>query len=172
MKPSVSVQTKQIMQNWQDCLNMVNDYRPLFRIILGNVNDTRPWTFRGSVAKAFVAKTSPLGDRWPELAQTTQKYKEKFFAGAPMMVRTGALFNSLVGTGKGSTVVMDRKSLVFGTTIEYAKYHNDANAARTKIPLRQFLSVSQEQKEAIGNLVKKYVLSSMQGKKGNINGPS
>lgn len=65
----------------------------------------------------------------------------------PLLVRSGALSNSLLGpNNKGSISLITKLSLAFGTSIKYGIYHQ-SDAARKKIPLRKFLFIGPEAKQ-------------------------
>lgn len=73
------------------------------------------------------------------------KYKIKKVGFAyPLLVRTGALAASLLGpTNRGSIALISPLSLIIGTSIPYAIFHQ-SDAARKKIPLRKFLFIGPE----------------------------
>ncbi len=62
----------------------------------------------------------------------------------PLLVRTGALANSLLGpNNKGSVSLITQLSLTIGTLIKYGIFHQ-SDEARSKIPLRKFLFIGAE----------------------------
>jgi hypothetical protein len=62
----------------------------------------------------------------------------------PLLVRTGALMNSLLGpNNRGSISKITNLSLTFGTSIKYGIYHQ-SDEPRSKIPLRKFLFIGPE----------------------------
>jgi len=62
----------------------------------------------------------------------------------PLLVRSGALAASLLGpSNKGSISSIGPLSLIFGTSINYAIYHQ-SDKARFKIPLRKMLFIGPE----------------------------
>lgn len=62
----------------------------------------------------------------------------------PLLVRTGSLSASVLGpNNKGSVSNITKLSLIFGTSIPYAIYHQ-SDEARKKIPLRKFLFIGPE----------------------------
>ena len=62
----------------------------------------------------------------------------------PLLVRSGALANSLLGpNNKGSVAIVTPLSLTIGTLIKYGIFHQ-SDAARSKIPLRKFLFIGPE----------------------------
>lgn len=77
----------------------------------------------------------------------------------PLLVRTGALSNSLLGpNNKGSVSLITQLSLTIGTLIKYGIYHQ-SDEARSKIPLRKFLFIGPEASqfatsEQMGRLVR------------------
>jgi phage gpG-like protein len=62
----------------------------------------------------------------------------------PLLVRSGALANSLLGpNNKGSVALIGKSSLIIGTLIKYGIYHQ-SDEPRSKIPLRKFLFIGPE----------------------------
>jgi hypothetical protein len=69
---------------------------------------------------------------WPSLNTQYAERKRKLFASYPgrgtkMMIRTGDLFESVIGPGKGFRKITTPRSLIISTTNPYAA---DANAMR------------------------------------------
>lgn len=78
------------------------------------------------------------GNKWPSYEQTFKdnksaeayrKMKLRKFASFPgggkkMMIATGTLLMSVLGQGKGSRKIVTDRSLIVGTSIEYAKWVN------------------------------------------------
>lgn len=86
------------------------------------------------------------GEKNPKTGRTKyqdEKLKDVGFD-YPLLVRTGALANSLLGpTNKGSVSSITKLSLAFGTAIKYGIYHQ-SDAPRSRIPLRKFLFIGPE----------------------------
>lgn len=103
-----------------------------------------------------------------------QYRKEKdlgFAKGYPLLVRTGRLADSVTsGQAAESILTIGPKTLVIGTTVPYADYHQ-SDAARKVIPLRKFLFIAPESRNAPdalsgrlarwSNIINQYVLRSL-----------
>jgi|ETNmetMinimDraft_31_1059906.scaffolds.fasta_scaffold05739_4 phage gpG-like protein len=78
---------------------------------------------------------------------TTSNYKEKkiekFGFAYPILKRTGRLSASLLSpNAAGSVFQLGNKTLVIGTDIDYAIYHQSDLTPRSKIPKRKFIFIS------------------------------
>lgn len=88
--------------------------------------------------KGIFNKQQPRGEdqKWPQLSDAYRVWKEKHFPGMPLLVRTGALKESMVEQGApGNITIIGKTSGIFGTTIPYGVYHDTGGA---KIPRRNF----------------------------------
>lgn len=115
----------------------VQDLRIPFGLILSD--------FYKSQAAIFKLKSA---GQYPDLSQRYKDAKIKKVGFAyPILVRTGALSNSLLGpNNRGAISKATQLSLTIGTQIEYGIYHQ-SDRARRKIPLRKFLFIGPEAKE-------------------------
>lgn len=161
----IKVSTQSVIANFQKTLDLTQNFVPLFNVILGDGPSSQPWTIRGGTARLFASKTGPDGEAWQDLNQDYQKQKAKKHPGAPMLVATGELFRSVTGKeSKGSVVVREPRRMVFGTSIEYAKYHMSGTA---NMPARRFLGTTEKQLESWKKLFTNYIRESMSGRQGS-----
>lgn len=93
--------------------------------------------FRQIVGRAFETEGASTGEAWPELAERTQKDRQRlgFPPAHPILQRTKKLMRSLVIGDDGGFAHMAPQSLEVGTDVEYFKYHQ-SNKPRFKIPRR------------------------------------
>lgn len=89
---------------------------------------------RAAFAANFAASGLPSGG-WAPLDAEYGSWKSVRFPGAPPLVRTGKLFNSLTTTANTATSIKG-SSAEFGTTVEYAKFHQRGTS---KMPKRQIV---------------------------------
>ena len=75
-------------------------------------------------AANFAANGLPTKRAWSPLDPEYGSWKSKRFPGAGTLVRTGKLFRSLTDM-KGSVNVVRPRSAEFGTSVEYAKFHQN-----------------------------------------------
>jgi phage gpG-like protein len=91
----------------------------------------------------FDSEGGVFGGKWPPLAPGTLLAKErKGYGSNPILTRTGKLRNSLTKRGKknGSIVKTTPFSILFGTSVPYAVYHQQPDGpAKGIIPLRQLI---------------------------------
>lgn len=164
--PVVKVNAKHVIDAMNTWLDLNENFAPFFIEILGKQNDQRQWTLRGSALKSFSTKTSPFSEGgkvggWKPLNSKYQEQKAKKYAGMPMLVASGSLFNSVVRSNAHSVVIMSKKKLSFGTNLPYAKY---LQMGTSKMPARSFLGFNKEQKESIEKLLVAYMQAAMKGK--------
>jgi phage gpG-like protein len=86
-------------------------------------------------AANFSANGLPSGSAWAPLSPEYRAWKALHFPGAPKMVRSGALFNSLVNLA-GPENTIRPTSAEFGTNVEYAKFHQYGT---TRMPRRKLV---------------------------------
>lgn len=60
---------------------------------------------------------------WQPLAPEYAAWKARHFAGAPILVRTGAMRADFLGEGEGSIRRVTRDSLEVGATSKFARFH-------------------------------------------------
>ena len=72
---------------------------------------------------------------WKPLDASYASWKSTRFPGAPTMVQTGKLFNSLTSQNAAFST-MTNTSLTLGTNVEYAKFHQYGT---TKMPKRKIV---------------------------------
>lgn len=158
----VKVNAKTVINNIQKTLDLTQNFQPLFLEIVGKANDNRDWTLRGGILKSFISKMSPVGEPWTDLKPTYQTWKSKKYSGQPMLVRTGDMINSLIGSNQYSVNIMTNSKLVYGTNLDYAAIHQ---AGGGKIPKRAFIGWRDDQKDKIKSLIASYISQSLKGQK-------
>ena len=91
------------------------------------------------------------GQRWPQLSDNPEgkgyaTWKEKHYPGAPILVRSGDLKDSMVTRGaKGNISIIGKTGAVFGSSIPYGIYH-DSDGPRTRLPRRNFSEPSDKRR--------------------------
>jgi phage gpG-like protein len=101
--------------------------------------------YRKEVDQIF-SKQQPrgIGLRWPPLSEKYAEWKEKRFPGRPLLVRTGALKESMTQEGaQGNITAISKTSAIFGTSIHYGIYHDKGGS---KIPKRNFSEPSERRR--------------------------
>jgi len=69
----------------------------------------------------------------------------------PLLRRTGKLRRSIIGPkAEGSIFILGKKSVVIGTSIKYAAFHN-SDEPRGKMPQRKFVFIGPESRQFSGN---------------------
>lgn len=82
----------------------------------------------------FTANGLPSGG-WDPLDPEYSMWKKTQYPGAPKMIATGKLFRSLTNFGGPASRIYMTKA-TFGTTVEYAKFHQYGT---TKMPKRRII---------------------------------
>ena len=90
---------------------------------------------------------------WAPLNPKYAAWKSTHFPGAPPMVRTGALFNSVAVVGP--EIDAHDTWATYSTNIQYAKFHQYGT---TKMPKREVLFAPEVWQEELASMVKKYVV--------------
>lgn len=81
---------------------------------------------------------------YPPLSDEYAKRKAKTHPGAPIMVRSKRLKNSISGQpNKDSIVKIGKAAMILGTKVPYGEYHQ-SDKPRSRLPLRKFLFIGAE----------------------------
>jgi len=111
-----------------------------------------------AIASNFAQKRGPSG-RWPRLAASTLKEKRKHGQKTDPLVATGRLKASLTKISQSATpdqfLVQDKKTFLFGTNLDYVKYHNRPQGLRGK--RREVLGIMPRYATEIDNVLVKYL---------------
>jgi phage gpG-like protein len=96
--------------------------------------------------KRFVTENRSEGDQWLPIKQSTLNYKLKNFSDYPgggkkMLIRTGDLYKSLFPGGDKNKTLVEKRSFVTLTEVDYAKYVDEVR------PLMEFRTLKQAIKE-------------------------
>ncbi len=123
-----------------------------FALLAGRFEDYQP-VLAGSVLTTlremeklhFASEGSVFNDTWDPLKPATVRERIRLGYGGPhpILIREGTLAASLTGRHPDAVVTASRFSLLFGTKVDYAKYHQhlQENASRDKgiVPERQVI---------------------------------
>lgn len=102
-----------------------------------NVRPTLLWArteLEEAYADNFATNGLPVGG-WSPLDPKYAAWKAGTFPGRPTMVRSGALFQSLT-TLRGAPNVVGNMEATFGTSVRYARFHQDGTF---RMPKRRVL---------------------------------
>ncbi|MEO8483330.1 MAG: hypothetical protein ABI634_14045 [Acidobacteriota bacterium] len=110
------------------------------------------------IADNFDSEGGGVGG-WAPLSEDYAAWKAKHFPGRPILVRTGALKESLTfdGTSPGPEGIFDagKGGLVIGTKLSYGKYHQRPTKSG-RPPQRRFLFLLRNASETLGRLLHAY----------------
>jgi phage gpG-like protein len=111
-----------------------------FNLMSSRIEDWRPiWPDIGVIwyiASAAYYSTEGLG-AWPQLSDGYKRWKEKHHPGRQILVLTGDLKASVTSkTAAGAVYRAGAKQLSIGTSIWYAKYHQQKGRKGRIIPKR------------------------------------
>jgi len=126
-KIKITVDAKRAIQRMHDMKRRGRDFVPLFeeaRIAMEAWNSAN-----------FTQGGLPSGKRWNALSADYSSWKRLTRPGAPLMVRSGRLFRSLVSL-RGNPNVITPLYAEFGTDLEYAKFHQYGT---TRMPKRKIV---------------------------------
>lgn len=105
----------------------------------------------------FTDQGLPFGDEWAPLSPRYLKWKEKHYAGAGMLIRTGTMQESFEFSSDQNSVTIDNKA-------KYFKYHQ-STAARKKIPRRATMGINEGIRSTIGLIIEQDVRRKIDGVK-------
>ena len=105
----------------------------------------------------FILKGS---GQYPPLSPAYAKFKERVKPGRPILVFSGALRDSVTGTGNSDTILnIGKQSLIQGTKVPYARFIQEGTA---KMPLRKFLFIDNAQSLRFTRIIADYVESRLE----------
>lgn len=104
-------------------------------------NEVRKEVLQG-VRDNFTSSVDPDGKRWKP-----RKHKGD---GHPLLIDTGKLLQSAVGTGGGRISQVTGSELTVGTTVKYATVHNEGTS---RMPKREFMGVQKKRLKKIDKLI-------------------
>jgi len=130
--------------------------------------------YRKEVSLIFDKKQARgVGLRWAPLSPKYAERKAIEYPGAPLLVRTGRLKDSITKKGAlGGINIINKTQAVFGTTVPYGIYHDKGGK---KIPKRNFSDVSERRKQIWidqieNDIIRSFNLSGISVEKGFISG--
>lgn len=130
----VEVLSRQILRK----ADHVKDFRPAFRRIRDRL--------RAVAKRQFQTEGGYGSGGWPPLAAATIERKRALGQPSRILVATGALRDSLEGTGAGHTERFGSHEMHWGSTIPYGKYHMTGTK---RMPRRQPMNMPEAERRNI-----------------------
>lgn len=170
MSKYLKVETKglnSLLKNFNETIRLVNDFRPVLRMILGKYgerySDENRYKIIPNIGRFFVEKVSPTNRPWAELKESTLKRKQKKWPGRPSLIASGEMFRALQSKTGNTVFVLDKRRMVFGidgTKLPYAKFH----VVGTKyMPPRVYIGFTRKQRTAIKIIIAQWIKETMRG---------
>lgn len=129
----------------------VQDFRPVFEQLQDDLE-------LRIVQSTSLSRGARLGSTWPALSPRYAAWKAVHYPGRPMMVLTRRLERSLLGRTGDSIRVIGKRVFRFGTRVPYGIFHH---MGTTRMPRRQFLGLTHDDKIAWGKIVHRYCVGLM-----------
>jgi len=126
-KVKIEVHEKKVVLSLDEIKKRGKNFTPVF--------EEAKLAMRAWNAANFAQNGLPSGSVWNALDAGYGSWKMTHFPGMPTMVRTGRLFRSLSSL-QGSPNVIGTHHAQFGTSVEYAKFHQYGT---TKMPKRKIV---------------------------------
>lgn len=118
--------------------------------------------FYREMVDQFVSEGALTGDRWAPLSPAYEIWKRKHFPGAGILMRSGQLKDSLMGSdAPGAIFRATSDSLEIGTSVGHGRYHQ---LGTRRLPQRPPLRVDQAFVTNIGRSLNKYVEKTWQSR--------
>lgn len=96
------------------------------------------------------------GGRWKPLSRRYALRKARLRPGAKILEYSGRLRGSLTGSSSDSIYRPGPRSLEYGTSVPYARYHQEGGGF---LPRRSFLDLTDRQASTIGAILHRYIVS-------------
>lgn len=91
---------------------------------------------------------------WKRLAQSTLDYKKAHNLDPRILRATGDLFDAMTKKGDGKQVALaTRSGLVFGTTLDYAQFHQQGRG----VPKRVVVELHESERRDIIKIIQQYI---------------
>lgn len=131
----------------------VVDATPAFAEILNHMKE--------QVSEQFESEGKRGSGGWAELKESTIEFKTRMGYPLEILHRTLALKYSLTAKGNppGGVATVTPNSLVYGTDIEYAIYHQKG-APRAKLPVRKVIDFTEEDRQSMMKILQAYIIES------------
>lgn len=97
----------------------------------------------------------PWGTTWPDYSPAYKKWKERHYAGRPMMVVSGTLSDSFKYRA-------DKNSVVITNSAPYFKYHQSNKPRKTKLPRREMMGINSPLRRVISQSIKDEINKKLQ----------
>ena len=144
-----------IVRKLEGLADRLSDMTPAWPAVLS--------VFRGIMRQAFASEGASTGVKWPELAESTARERERegFPGRHPILARTHTLERALTSEGGASVVVMMPRYFAIAVDLDYFKYHQ-SRAPRSKIPRRAPINLTQDNKTQLLHPIRLYVTGRLQ----------
>ena len=136
----------------------VKDLRPAWEDIRHDFQAREDWVFKREGAVSG-------WDRWRPLNPVYAAWKRKHGFGSKILVKTGRLKRSLVSGSPDTIFESKPKSMVVGTRVPYAKYHQ---LGTSKMPKREPIRLTEPQKRFWVQIIHKFLKVSGQFERANL----
>ena len=120
----------------------------------------------GKIAKSFekieAGQFDSIGSRggreWARLSDPYADWKARHYPGAPIMVRTGTLKESLAGYTPYTIRKIEGQKFALGTKVHYAIYHQHGGG---RLPQRKLINLTEEDKIEWPKIIHRWVIKTM-----------
>ena len=126
-----------------------------------NVDDATPvWNkladrFATIERRQFDSEGAYGSGGWPALSPKYAAWKSRHFPGAPILVRTGALRDSLTERPFGVEVIRP-ESMTIGSGLEYGRYHQ---AGAGNNPQRRPVELPENERRTWVNMIQRFIVT-------------
>lgn len=120
--------------------------------------------YRKEVQMIF-SRQQPRGEdmRWASLSEKYAAWKAVHYPGQPILVRTGALRQSMTTKGaEGNITAISKTSAIFGTSIRYGIYHDSDKPRKGNLPRRNFSEPSERRIQIWQGQIEKDIRSDLE----------
>lgn len=126
-----------------------------------NVGDATPvWNkladrFASIETRQFDSEGAYGSGGWPALSPKYAAWKSRHFPGAPILVRSGALRDSLTSRPFGIEVIRP-ESMTIGSGIEYGRYHQGGAGNN---PQRRPVELPENERRSWVNMIQRFIVT-------------
>jgi len=105
--------------------------------------------YYGSIG--FTDQGRPWGEAWQQLSVQYKKWKEKHYAGRPMLVMTGDMKDSFFARTNSTSVTIDNSA-------SYYKYHQSSAPRKSNLPRRRMAGINGKIKDVVRSEIRKEII--------------
>lgn len=132
-----------------------------FELVSDRASDATPvWNvladrFVEDEQRQFASEGAYGSGRWAPLSAPYAAWKARHFPGRGILVRTGALRDSLTGSGDGSIRAITQSTMAVGSAVDYGRFHQRGDG----VPRRRPVELPESERRAWVKAIHRFIVT-------------